>query len=207
MPSPVSRTVATIRSPRRRDRRRDLDAPGRAGRRDRVLRVHHHVQEHLVEQQRIALHARQLLVIVSHDFDVRGTARRRAQRQHLLQHGVQADRRGAPAGAIRRRPAGCARFSRRDRLRGKSSALRAAAASGRRRSRAAARGGRARPAAGCSARARCRRRTGRARRAFPTASAACAAPRARPRACVCGVRSRATRTLPTALALVVRAGR
>ena len=36
-----------------------------------------------------------------------------------------------------------------------------------RRSRAAARGGRARPAAGCSARARCRRRTGRAPPAFP----------------------------------------
>ena len=53
----------------------DLDAAGAAGRRDRVLGVHHHVQEHLVKQQRIALHARQLLVIVSHDFDVRGAAR------------------------------------------------------------------------------------------------------------------------------------
>ena len=58
----------------RRDRGRDLDAAAVAGRRDRVLGVHHHVEEHLVQQQRIALHARQLLVIVSHDFDAGGAA-------------------------------------------------------------------------------------------------------------------------------------
>ena len=48
--------------------------PAVPGRRDRVLGVHDHVQEHLVQQQRIALDARQLLVIVSHDFDVQRTA-------------------------------------------------------------------------------------------------------------------------------------
>ena len=74
------------------DRCRDLDAPGPPGRRDRLLRVHHDVQEHLVQQQRIALHARQLLVIVSHDFDVLRAAGWHSQRHDLLQDGVQADR-------------------------------------------------------------------------------------------------------------------
>ena len=45
-----------------------------------------------MEQQRIALDARQLLVIVSHDFDARGAARGRSQRHDFLQHGVEADR-------------------------------------------------------------------------------------------------------------------
>ena len=122
----VSRTVATIAIARRRDAVVISMRPGLAGRRDRLLRVHHHVQEHLMEQQRVALHARQLLVIVSHDFDVRrrGTPST-LQRKHLLQHGVEADRRAAPAAAIRRRRAGCGRFSRRGRLRGRSSGPRA----------------------------------------------------------------------------------
>jgi hypothetical protein len=44
-----------------------------------------------VEKQRIALDAWYPLVVVSHDFDVGGTAGRRTQRHDLLQHRVQAD--------------------------------------------------------------------------------------------------------------------
>ena len=44
-----------------------------------------------MEQQRIALHARQLLSIVSHDFDARRTARLGSQCNHLLQDGRQRD--------------------------------------------------------------------------------------------------------------------
>ena len=54
-----------------------------------------------MQQQRIALHARQLVIIVSHEFDVLSTARRGAQREHLLQHGVDAD--GAPRETARAR--------------------------------------------------------------------------------------------------------
>ena len=74
------------------EHRGDFDASGVARRRDRVFRVHHHVEEHLMKEQRIALDARQVLVIVSHDFDIGGAAGGRAQRQHLLQDGVDADR-------------------------------------------------------------------------------------------------------------------
>jgi hypothetical protein len=88
---PVSRTVATIAIAGRRPTVGiSIRPPGRGG--DRVLGVHHHVQKDLMEQQRIALHPRQLLVIVSHDFDADGTVCGRSQRQHLLEHDVQADR-------------------------------------------------------------------------------------------------------------------
>ena len=86
MPPPVSRTVATIRFRAGATAVVISIRPPRAGRGDRLLRVHHHVQEHLVQQQRIALHARQFLVIVSHDFDVERAAGRRSQRHDLLQH-------------------------------------------------------------------------------------------------------------------------
>src|SRR6476620_8111050 len=43
-----------------------LDAPGTARRAYSLLGVHQDVEKYLMEQQRIALHARQLLSIVSH---------------------------------------------------------------------------------------------------------------------------------------------
>ena len=176
---------------------RELDPSRTAFRGNRLLGVHHDVQKHLVQQQWIALHAGQFLVIVSHDFDVECATGGHSQCQHFLQDGREADRRDSPDDASRRRPEGSGRFSRPDPLRGRSSASRASTVSETLRWRAAARGGRARPAAGCSARARCRPRTARAPPVFPTGSAVFSIPRVRPRACDCGVRSRATRTRPT----------
>src|SRR5207253_3256895 len=49
-------------------------------------------EEYLMEEQRVARHARQLFVIVSHDFDADRTVCRRPQRQYLLQDDVQAHR-------------------------------------------------------------------------------------------------------------------
>ena len=69
-----------------------FETAGVAGRGNRVFGVHHHVQKYLVEQQRVALDARQMLVIVSHDFDAGGAVGRGAQRQYFLQHAIEADR-------------------------------------------------------------------------------------------------------------------
>ena len=76
------------------DPRRDVDSARMSRRGDSLLGVHHHIEEHLVEQQWIAFDARQFLIIVSHDFDLVRFARGHSKSDHLLQNRVEAD---APA--------------------------------------------------------------------------------------------------------------
>ena len=88
------------RAPWRRSGRRTRDTnvaismrpPCRRSRRSHAPAFITMFRNDLVQQQRVALHARQLLVIVSHDFDALRHGGRRAQRQHLLQDDVEADR-------------------------------------------------------------------------------------------------------------------
>ncbi len=61
--------------------RGNLNAPGRVGRSNRLLGIHHDVEKHLVKEERIGLNAWKLLVIVSHDFDLTRATRRLADGQ------------------------------------------------------------------------------------------------------------------------------
>jgi hypothetical protein len=69
---PVSRTWATIDRPRAATSVVTSRRPAWPVAAIGVFSVHHHVQEYLVKQQRVALDARQMFVIVSHDFDAGG---------------------------------------------------------------------------------------------------------------------------------------
>ena len=176
--------------------RRHLDPPRLAGAEDGVLRVDQDVQKRLLQQQRVPQDGRQIVGLVSRTTSMAARDERRGPAaDRPRQHPADAQPAPRPSAASRRTPAGCGRSSPRDPLRGKSAADRGAAgAASRRTFRSAARDVRARPAAGCSSRGRCRRRTGRATPASPTAPAVRAAPPAPLPAAISCVMSRATST-------------